>query len=151
MCSTWEQKNNILFKWNYWCGSKLGMCIRSMCWIGPSFHPFTKSILARVAWDQVNSISSSQPLLGNLDTERADFRRIHVHILSTCLKHIYRAMFPINCHLVKFNILMTSLSSAVFSTSERISLRNCLRCQQYKLQNELLLNLNLGIRRGCAE
>ncbi|KAK2514357.1 hypothetical protein Q9966_015770 [Columba livia] len=39
----------------------------------------------------------------------------------------------------------------VFSTSERISPQNCLPCQQYKLQNELLLNLNLGIRRGYAE
>jgi len=61
-------------------------------------------------------------------------------------------MFSINCHLVKFNPLMaSSLSCAVFSTSERVSPQNCLPCQQYKLQNELLLNLNVGCRRRYAE
>lgn len=38
-------------------------CVQSAC-------PFTKQILAWVAWDQVNIISSSQSQLGNLDKEQ---------------------------------------------------------------------------------
>lgn len=61
-------------------------------------------------------------------------------------------MFSINCHLVKFNTLMTSSRPcATFSTSETISPQSCLPCQQYKLQNELLLTLNLGTGRGYIE